>query len=292
MFRIDGREFTAGPLSPGLYLVPTPIGNLGDITLRALDVLAACDRIYCEDTRVTRKLARHFAITTPLTSYNDHNGAKVRPVLLAAIEAGQACALVSDAGMPLISDPGFKLVTAARARGLNVWALPGANAPITALAASGLPSDRFLFAGFVPPKPGARDRFLAQLAGAGETVILFETARRLGATLRAMAPHFADREIAIARELSKRHEEVLRGPLPDLMAQLETRDALKGELVLLIAPDKAASGNKEAVDRANALLVRLAPHFSTRDAADIAARAFDLSKSDAYALALASRKTS
>ena len=203
-------------LEPGLHLVATPIGNLGDITLRALWVLGGVDRILCEDTRVTGRLLSRFGIATPLEAYHDHNAERVRPAALAALRRGERLALVSDAGTPLVSDPGYKLVRAALDEGLPVTAAPGPSAAIAALILSGLPPDAFLFAGFLPPRSAARRKALAVWTGLAATLIFYEGPSRLAGCLADMAEMFGDRGAAIARELTKRHEEMRRGTLAAL----------------------------------------------------------------------------
>src|SRR5215468_4490690 len=198
---LNGHATDAPALPGGLYVVSTPIGNLRDITLRALEVLAAADLIACEDTRVTRKLLDHYAIATPLTPYHEHNAAEARPKLLARLAAGAAVALVSDAGTPLVSDPGYKLVRAARAQGAPVSAVPGPSAVLAALTVSGLPTDRFLFAGFLPAKEGQRRARIAELRRIPATLVLFETGPRLAAALGDLAAGLGTREAAICREL-------------------------------------------------------------------------------------------
>ena len=220
-----------------LTLVATPIGNLGDFTPRAADALAGADIIACEDTRVTRKLLRltGTASTARMVPYHDHNGAEMRPWLLEQLQAGRRVALVSDAGTPLVSDPGFKLVAACRDAGISVLAAPGASAVLAALTVSGLPSDRFMFAGFLPSAEGARRTQITELAELTATVIWFETPSRLARSLADMADILGPRDAVIARELTKLHEEVLRGPLDQLAARLAAGPALKGEIVLLVA---------------------------------------------------------
>ena len=222
------RSVEAPALAPGLHIVATPIGNLRDTTLRALEVLAAADVIACEDTRVTRKLIDHYGITTPLTPYHDHNAAEARPKLIARLAAGGAVALVSDAGTPLVSDPGFKLVRAAHDAGYAVTAVPGASAALAALAVAGLPTDRFFFEGFLPPKTGQRRARIAELARIPATLLLFETGPRLAAALADLAEGLGLREAAVCRELTKLHEEVRRGDLAALAAHYERR-ALRAE---------------------------------------------------------------
>ena len=220
-----------------LTLVATPIGNLGDFTPRAADALVSADIIACEDTRVTRKLLRLTGTTTTarMTPYHDHNGAEMRPRLLEQLAAGRQVALVSDAGTPLVSDPGYKLVAACREAGIPVVAVPGASAVLAALTVSGLPSDRFMFAGFLPAAEGARRSQISELAELTATTIWFETPSRLARSLTDMAEILGPRDAAIARELTKLHEEVLRGTLDRLATKLASGPVLKGEIVLLVA---------------------------------------------------------
>ena len=232
-------------IQPGLYLVATPIGNLRDITLRALDVLSAADRIACEDSRVTRKLLAAYNLARPLVSYHEHNAESVRPRLIQALQNGQSVALVSDAGTPLISDPGFKLVRAAHEAGLPVTSIPGPSAALAALTLSGLPSDRFLFAGFLPAKSGARRKVLAELSAVPATLVLFESSRRLAATLAAMTDVFGDRPAVLTRELTKRFEEVRRGTLGELAAQIAAEGPPKGEATLVVAGAAKAAKTAE-----------------------------------------------
>jgi len=238
-FVIADQPIQASRLAPGLYLVATPIGNLGDITLRALQALAGADLIACEDTRVTRKLLDRYAVATPLTPYHDHNAAKARPGLLRRLAEGAAVALVSDAGTPLISDPGYKLVRAAQEARHLVTALPGPSAVLTALTVAGLPTDQFFFAGFLPPKQAARRARIAELALLPATLVLFESGPRVAATLADLAAGLgANREAALCRELTKLHEEVRRGELASL-AQACAGAELRGEIVVVIAPPQA-----------------------------------------------------
>ena len=233
---LKGQMVLAPALAPGLHLVATPIGNLRDITLRALEVLAAADLIACEDTRVTRKLLDHYGITTPLTPYHDHNAAAARPKLLARLAAGGAVALVSDAGTPLISDPGFKLVREAHAAGHAVTALPGPSAMLAALTVGGLPTDRFFFEGFLPVKPGQRRARIAELARIPATLVLFETGPRIAVSLADLAAGLGPREAAVCRELTKLHEEVRRGDLVTLARDYAAAEQPRGEIVVVIAP--------------------------------------------------------
>ena len=220
-----------------LTLVATPIGNLGDFTPRAAEALAGADIIACEDTRTTRKLLRltGTATTARMVPYHDHNGAEIRPWLLEQLEAGRQVALVSDAGTPLVSDPGYKLVAACREHGITVVAAPGASAVLAALTVSGLPSDRFMFAGFLPTAEGARRSQITELAELSATTIWFETPARIVRSLTDMADILGPRDAVIARELTKLHEEVMHGTLDELAARLASGPALKGEIVLLVA---------------------------------------------------------
>ena len=220
-----------------LTIVATPIGNLGDFTPRAADALSNADIIACEDTRVTRKLLRLTGTATKarMVPYHDHNGAEKRPWILAQLAAGRQVALVSDAGTPLVSDPGYKLVAACREAGIAVVAAPGASAVLAALTVSGLPSDRFMFAGFMPAAEGARRELITELAMLTATTIWFETPSRLARSLTDMADILGPRNAVIARELTKLHEEILRGPLDQLAARMVSGRVMKGEIVLLVA---------------------------------------------------------
>ena len=220
----------------GLYVTATPIGNIGDLTFRAERLLAMADVIACEDTRVTAKLLSRYGITTPTVAYHDHNATKVRPKLLRRLAEGQVVALVSDAGTPLISDPGYRLVAEAVDAGFTVTTLPGASSLLAALAVAGLPTDRFMFAGFLPPKSAARKRALTDLRDVGATLVVMESARRLAASLADMAEVLGDRNAAVARELTKLHEEVRRGTLSELAEAYAASGPPKGELVVVIGP--------------------------------------------------------
>lgn len=233
-----------------LGLVATPIGNLGDISARALDWLRAADFVACEDSRVSGRLLQHFGIDKKLIIYHDHNAEEVRPVLLRHLADGQRIALVSDAGTPLISDPGYKLVREAIAAGANIVAVPGPSAVLAGLTLSGLPSDRFLFAGFLPPRAGERKSALEELKGVRATLVFFESAQRLGESLEAMADVLGDRPAAMTRELTKLHEEARRGSLRELAAHYATAGAPKGEVTLLVGPPLEASTDDAKVDAA------------------------------------------
>lgn len=272
-----------GGLAAGLYILATPIGNARDISLRGLDALKGCDVIAAEDTRVTAKLLAIHGIAKPLIPYNDHNGAEMRPKILARLERGEVVVLVSDAGTPLVSDPGYKLVRAAVAAGLPVVALPGPSAVLAGLTLSGLPSDRFLFAGFLPSKPGERKNVLEELKGVRATLIFFESAQRLSDSLATMAQVLGEREAVMARELTKLHEEVRRGPLGELAALFAERGPPKGEVTILVAPPREAVIDTAKIDAAlNAALA----FMPVKAAADLIAGLTDGSRKQIYARAL------
>lgn len=272
---------------PGLYIVATPIGNLADVTLRALATLAAADEVLCEDTRVTARLLNRFAITTPKKVYNDHNAARVRPRVLKALAQGRLVALVSDAGTPLLSDPGYKLVNAALEADVPVFAVPGASAVTAALAVAGLPTDKFSFAGFLPVRPAARRQRLRELAGAPGTLVLFESARRLPAALVDMAKVLGERPAAVARELTKTFEEVARGDLGELARRYGESGPPKGEVTVLVAPGGAGSS---AEGTAESLLAEALKTLSVRDAAAAVSGATGLPKKTVYRMALKQRQ--
>jgi 16S rRNA (cytidine1402-2'-O)-methyltransferase len=268
-------------LSPGLYIVATPIGNLGDITLRAVEVLRGVAAVACEDTRVTGKLLNHLGIKQRMIRYDDHAGDFERDRILGLI-AHEAVALVSDAGTPLISDPGYRLVNAAREAGLAVTSLPGASAAVMALTLSGLPSDRFLFAGFLPAKDKARRDVLGELAGVPATLVFYETAPRLDASLRAIGEVLPGREIAVARELTKKFEECRTGAAEDLVAHYAAHPP-KGEIVLLIGPPGAPAAEDFDVD---ALLRAELVEAKPSQAAGNVAKRTGLDRKTLYARAL------
>lgn len=272
-------------LEAGLYVVATPIGNLRDVTLRALDVLGGASLVLAEDTRVTAKLLAAYGLSPKVMSYHEHNADAVRPTVLAALAAGRAVALVSDAGTPLVSDPGFKLVRDAAAAGHRVIPIPGASALLAGLVVAGLQTDRFLFAGFPPVKPGARAAFFAEVAEAPATLVFYETGPRLRASLEAMAEVLGDREAAIGRELTKMFEEVRRGSLLSLAAAIDA--APKGEIVVIVAPPgPRPAPDAEAIDAA---LLRCPPTLSVKEAAARVAEELGIPRRDAYARALALR---
>ena len=238
-FTAFGLKAEAETLAPGLHVVATPIGNLSDISLRALATLAAADAVIAEDTRVTKKLLAHYGIATPLVAYHEHNAEVMRPHLLARLVAGAALALVSDAGTPLVSDPGYRLVGGALAQGTTVTSVPGASAVLAALVVAGLPTDRFFFEGFLPPKTVARRQRIAELAAIPGTLVFFESPHRVVETLADLHAVLGERDAALARELTKHFETVRRAPLRELASAIATEGPPKGEIVLLIGPPQA-----------------------------------------------------
>jgi 16S rRNA (cytidine1402-2'-O)-methyltransferase len=286
-YRLAEASHEAAPLNAGLYLVATPIGNLGDISLRALQTLAGADVIACEDTRVTRKLTAHYGISTPLTPYHEHNAAEARPRLLARLAEGQAVALVSDAGTPLVSDPGYRLVRAAEAAGHAVIAIPGASAVLVALAVAGLPTDRFFFEGFLPPKQAARQKRIAEIAAIPATLLLFESGQRLAATLSDLAAGLGPRAAAVCRELTKLHEEIRRAPLDALARAYADGAETRGEIVIVVAPPGAEAVSSYDVDE---LLRNALARVSVKDAVGEVASATGRPRREVYQRALALAK--
>jgi 16S rRNA (cytidine1402-2'-O)-methyltransferase len=279
-----GKSGNRGELVPaGLYVVATPIGNARDISLRALDILKSCDVIAAEDTRVTSKLLSIHGVSKPLIPYNDHNGQQMRPKILARLAQGEAVVLVSDAGTPLVSDPGYKLVREVIAAGVPVVAIPGASAVLTGLTLSGLPSDRFLFAGFLSSRQGERQSALEELKGVRATLIFFESGPRLSGSLAAMAAVLGNRQAAMARELTKMHEEVRRGSLVELAAHYEKAGPPRGEVTLVIAPPLEAVPDSARIDAA---LLAALPFMPVKAAADMIAGLTDVPRKQIYARAL------
>jgi 16S rRNA (cytidine1402-2'-O)-methyltransferase len=272
-----------GDLAAGLYILATPIGNARDISLRALETLKSCNVIAAEDTRVTSKLLSIHGISKPLIAYNDHNAPQMRPRILARLAQGELVALVSDAGTPLVSDPGYKLVREAIAAGVHIVALPGPSAVLAGLTLSGLPSDRFLFAGFLPSRSGERKSALEELKGIGATLIFFESAQRLAESLAAMAEVLGDRACAMTRELTKLHEEVRRGSLTELAAHYEKAGAPKGEVTLLVGPPLAAAPDIARIDAALKAALAFMP---VKAAADLIAGLTGVPRKQIYARAL------
>lgn len=280
-----GLRAEAEKIAPGLHLVATPIGNLKDVSFRALSTLAAADAVVAEDTRVTKTLLAHYGISTPLVAYHEHNARVMRPHLIARLEAGAALALVSDAGTPLISDPGYKLVAEALERGIKVTSVPGPSAVLAALVVAGLPTDRFFFEGFLPHKSGARRARLAELARVPGTLVFFESPRRVAETLEDCAAVLGPRDAAIARELTKLYESVRRGTLDTLAAALREEEPPKGEIVLLVAPpgDEAAATSEAELD---AQIEAALTEHSVKDAASVVSASSGRPRREVYARAI------
>ncbi len=277
---IGGTEIAARPLEPALYLVATPIGNLGDMTIRGLETLASADVVACEDTRVTRILLDRYGIRQRPLPYHEHNAAEAGPRLLKALEDGRSVALVSDAGTPLVSDPGFRLVEQAVEAGIRVVPVPGPSAVLAALTASGLPSDTFLFGGFLPVKDGQRRARLEELKAAPATLIFFESPRRLADTLAAMVDVLGERPAAVARELTKTFEELRRGSLAELAGFYASAETPKGEVVVCVGPPLKSDALSE--DDTDRLLLSLASEMPASKAAAEAARMTGGKKPDLY----------
>jgi 16S rRNA (cytidine1402-2'-O)-methyltransferase len=285
-YTVFGLQTEAEPIAAGLHVVATPIGNLRDISLRALATLSAADLILAEDTRVTRVLLAHYGITTPLWAYHEHNAAEMRPKVMGLLEQGQALTLVSDAGTPLVSDPGYKLVEAAIEGGFTVTAIPGASAVLTALVVAGLPTDRFFFEGFLPNKSSARQTRFSELAAIPGTLVFFESPHRLQAMLTDAGYILGNRQAAVARELTKFFETVRRGSLSELAALYESEPTPKGEIVVLIGPPSAekTTPTDAAVD--DLLKVHL-EKLSIKDAASVVAQETGIPRKIVYARAIA-----
>ncbi|MEM7464865.1 MAG: 16S rRNA (cytidine(1402)-2'-O)-methyltransferase, partial [Pseudomonadota bacterium] len=280
-YHIDGHKIVASAPPGGLYVVATPIGNLSDITLRALETLAGADIIACEDTRVSRKLLKRYTIQTPLIAYNEHNAAQIGPSLIEKLQSGQAVALISDAGTPLVSDPGHRLVVDAFAAGIRVVPIPGASAAIAALSASGMPVDNFLFSGFLPSKTSARKKRLEALARIPATLIFYESPNRLGACLVDIAQCLGpQRLVTICREMTKLHEEFVSGNAEALASRYHD-EKVKGEIVLLVEPPT----DRNEIDTST-LLADLLGEMSVSRAASEAAAITGLPKRELYQLAL------
>jgi 16S rRNA (cytidine1402-2'-O)-methyltransferase len=284
-FTAFGLRAEAEPIAQGLHVVATPIGNLRDITLRALATLAAADAVIAEDTRVSHNLLAHYGITSPLIAYHEHNAAAVRPHLLARLAEGAALALISDAGTPLVSDPGYKLVAEALEAGVAVTSVPGPSAVLAALVVAGLPTDRFFFEGFLPPKSAARRARINELALVPATLVFFESPRRLAETLADLGAELGDRPAAVARELTKLYETTRRGPLGELAEHFDREGPPKGEIVVLVGPPAARDPvAEEELDR----LLRVALEtLSVKDAAGAVSAQTGAPRRQVYARALA-----
>ena len=284
-FTAFGLRAEARNLDPGLHVVATPIGNLGDISFRALETLAAADVIIAEDTRVTRTLLAHYGITTPMFAYHDHNASVVRPKILMRLADGDKIALVSDAGTPLVSDPGYKLVAEAVKAGHKVIAIPGASAVLTALVVAGLPSDRFFFEGFLPHKSAARRSRIAELAAIPGTLVFYEGNSRVAAMLADLADILGDRQAVVARELTKKYEQVRRGTLRSLAIEFDTEGPPKGEIAVLVAPpdEKVELAGAEEIDER---LQNALQSLSVKDAASKVAVETGHKRREIYARAI------
>jgi len=281
-FHIGATEHVAATLAPGLHVTATPIGNLGDMTLRALATLAAADVVLCEDTRVTSRLLERYGIKAKMKPYHEHNAEAVRPEIIEALKGGAAYVLVSDAGVPLVSDPGYRLVRACIEENLAVTALPGASATLTALALSGLPSDRFTFIGFLPQKQKGRRDLLAAFKAVPSTLIAFESPHRVLEALADIEAVLSSRNMALARELTKLHEEVLRGTAAEIRAVLEARESVKGEIVLVIGPPDDAL-EEVSEDQIEEAITEALKDNSTSKAAALVSKNLGLTKDDIYA---------
>lgn len=282
VFTAFGINAEAEPIAAGLHIVATPIGNLKDISIRALSTLAAADVILAEDTRVTKNLLTHYGITTPLISYNEHSAHTVIERILTRLNEGQAIALVSDAGTPLVSDPGYQLVGAAVKAGITITGIPGASAVISALVLSGLPTDRFFFEGFLPNKQSARRTRLEELANIPGTLVIFEAPHRLQEMLIDASEVLGTRKAAVARELTKMFETVRRGTLPELALMYEGEAKPKGEIVVMIAPQQGEVMIAQAHNMLDENLLRELRNHSIKDAATIVATQLKLPKRDVY----------
>ncbi|SKA05568.1 16S rRNA (cytidine(1402)-2'-O)-methyltransferase [Consotaella salsifontis] len=290
-FKIRDARFAATKPEPGLYLVATPIGNLSDITLRALQIIAGADRLVCEDTRVTAKLLARFGIERRMSPYHEHNAARAGEALIEALERGESIALVSDAGTPLVSDPGERLAKAAIERGIPVFPVPGASAALAALLVSGLPAESFFFAGFLPPKEAARRTRLEELCRIPATLLLYEAPHRIAESLADMARVLGDeRRASVCRELTKAHETVYRGELSALAGEFSAMESIKGEIVVVVAPPAAEAA--ASAEDADAILAGLLAEMKPTKAAQEAARLTGLSRRDLYARALAMKSES
>jgi 16S rRNA (cytidine1402-2'-O)-methyltransferase len=283
-FSALGARVEAAALAPGLYVVATPIGNLGDISLRALATLAAADAILAEDTRVSHRLLDRYDISAPLVAYHEHNAAEIRPRILARLAAGEALALISDAGTPLVSDPGYKLVVEAAVAGVAVFPLPGPCAAIAALTTAALPTDRFFFEGFLPAKTAARRERIAALASIPATLVFYESPGRLAEALADLAAGLGPRPAAVARELTKLHEETRRATLTALAADYAAADPPKGEIVVVVGPPAPTA--RPAAATLDAMILEALAALSVKDAAAAVAVEAGLPRREVYARAL------
>ena len=277
-------ETSSQIIAAGLYIVATPIGNLRDITIRALDILKAADLIACEDTRVSGKLLSYYGINSKTTSYNEHNSDnKKLEFIISQLLEGKKVALISDAGTPLISDPGYRLVREAARLGINIIPIPGASSAISALSVSGLATDRFMFLGFLPAKSSAREKAIKEIATIKATLIIFESVHRLNDSLAHLAEYLGEREAVVAREITKLHEEIKRGTLNELALYFKQKQSLKGEFVILISPN---TENEESEIDIDALLIENLKKMSLKDAVSMVAKISGVAKNEVYDRAL------
>ena len=272
-----------GDTEPGLHIVATPIGNLGDITLRALQVLSNSDLVACEDTRVTRRLLSHYNIKVPTTSYNDHNAKKVIPRLIKLLQSGKIVALVSDAGTPLISDPGYRLVQEAISNKLPITTAPGPVAAVAALTIAGLPTDKFLFIGFLPTKKGAKKKYLNELKNIQATLVFYESSQRLIETLHDMTEYLGNRPAAVMREITKKFEETKRGPLNELTDHFTVEGAPRGEIVIIVSSLKTTKMSDQEIDR---LITKELVNNTLRDSVSVVAQTSGRARREVYKLSL------
>jgi len=284
-YAVFGLRAEAERIDAGLHVVATPIGNLKDISLRALSTLAAADAVVAEDTRVTKTLLAHYGISTPLVAYHEHNAQVMRPHLIARLEAGAKLALVSDAGTPLVSDPGYRLVQEALEKNIHVTTAPGPSAVLAALVVAGLPTDRFFFEGFLPHKSGPRRARLAELAHVPGTLVFFESPRRIAETIADCLAALGERNAAVARELTKLYETVKRGTLTELAEEL-AKEEPRGEIVLLVAPPEPGSAAAAEEDLDARIEAALQTHASVKDAAAVVSAATGQPRRQVYARAL------
>lgn len=286
-YALFGTRLTAESLPSGLYIVATPIGHLQDMTLRAISTLAAANLVLAEDTRVSKTLLTHYGIATPLAAYHEHNASEMRPKILKRLGDGDVLALISDAGTPLVSDPGYKLVEAVIEAGFPIVPIPGPSAVLTALVASGLPTDRFFFEGFLPPKATARRARLAMLEAIPGTLVFFESPRRVVEMLRDAEEVLGNRTATVARELTKKFETFRRGPLSELCATFEADESIKGEIVVLIAPADPDQPVKAQDADFDAQLKAHLKRLSVKDATAVMVAETGLPRREIYARAIA-----
>ena len=277
------KSLERGDTEPGLYIVATPIGNLGDITLRALQILHKSDLVACEDTRVTRRLLSHYNIKVPTTSYNDHNAKKVIPRIIKLLQSGKIVALVSDAGTPLISDPGYRLVLAAISKNIPITAAPGPVAAVAALTIAGLPTDKFLFIGFLPTKKGAKKNYLKEIKNIQATLVFYESSQRLIETLYDMTEYLGNRSAAVMREITKKFEETKRGSLKELADQFSEEGAPRGEIVIIVSSLEPIKISDQEID---VLITKELVNNTLRDSVNIVAQSSGRAIREVYKRAL------